>query len=268
MSSRFLRALACCVVLASASASASGRVLRVCADPDDLPFSNQKLQGFENKIAALIAHDLHAQVKYHWSRMGRGYVRDVFSKQCDVLIAIPTEFRQVLTTDPYYRSSYVFVTRTRGDEHIASLDDPKLRNASIGIQVLDDDYAPPARALSRRGLSTHVVGYESYGEEAGEIVSAVAKKKVDVAIVWGPLAGYFAKRYGNALTLTPVTPAVDPPKLPFTFSISMGVAKTNSTLRDELNRVLTNQRPQINRILRSYGVPLLPLETAGGKVGD
>ena len=241
------------------SSSALGRDLRVCADPDNLPFSNTKQQGFENRIAKLVARDLHANLVYQWQRMGRGFVRDYLNtSQCDVLIGIPANFRPVLTTTAYYRSSYVFVTRKDGKPKPASLNDPALHQLKIGVQVLEEDYTPPATALARRHLQNQIVGFDTTGEGAGSVIRAVADHKVDTAIVWGPLAGFFAKKYPG-LELTPVTPQVDPPALPFTFALAMGVRKGNTSLRNELEKVIDKRRNQINAILDRYGVPRLEM---------
>src|SRR5436190_3681708 len=130
--------LVCALVLLCSSAALAGD-LRVCADPDNLPFSNEKQQGFENRIAELVARDLHANLVYQWQRMGRGFVRDYLNAgECDVLIGIPANFRPVLATSPYYRSSYVFVTRRDGHVKPASLDDPALHQLKIGVQVLEE----------------------------------------------------------------------------------------------------------------------------------
>lgn len=242
------------------SMAAYGRDLRVCADPDNLPFSNNKQQGFENRIAELVSRDLNAHLVYQWQRMGRGFVRDYLNTaQCDVLIGVPANFRPVLTTNPYYRSSYVFVSRSDGHLKPASLDDPVLHQLKIGVQVLEEDYTPPATALARRHLQNQIVGFETTGEDADSIIRAVAEHKVDTAIVWGPLAGFFAKKYDGALQLTPVEPEVDPPALPFTFAIAMGVRKGNPALRDELENVIEKRQNEINAILDDYGVPRLEM---------
>jgi mxaJ protein len=234
------------------------RELRVCADPSNMPFSNREQAGFENRIAALVAHDLGARLVYVWQRMGRGFVREYLNKsQCDLLIGIPTNYRPVLTTRPYYRSTYVFVTRQRVPA--PSLDSPTLRGSTIGIQVLDEQYSPPGQALARRGLQDAIVGFDTTGDGADSIVRAVAEKKVDMAIVWGPFAGYFAKSFGQSLRVTPVEPEIDPPGLPLTFEISMGVRKGNFALHDQLEKILQNRQAEISTILDGFGVPQLPV---------
>jgi ABC-type amino acid transport substrate-binding protein len=128
----------------------------------------------------------------------------------------------------------------------------------IGVQVLEDDYAPPARALARRRLTKNVVGFEM-DENAGDIIAAVAHRKIDTAIVWGPLAGYYAKQYGNTLRLTAVKPEVDPPMLPFTYELGVGVRKSDTELLSRIQSALQLARPKIQRILKAYNVPTLPM---------
>ena len=224
----------------AAGLNAQARELRVCADPNNMPFSSRDQTGFENRIAAIVAQDLNARLTFVWQRMGRGFVREYLDKaQCDLLIGIPANFRPVLATSPYYRSTYVFVSRR--EEAVPSLDSAALHGLKIGVQVLEEEYTPPGEALARRGLQSGIVGFDTTGDGADSIVRAVADQKVDIAIVWGPLAGYFAKKLGHNLRVTPVEPEVDPPGLPFTFAISMGVRKGNVALRDELEKVLTDR---------------------------
>ena len=261
MSSRFL-SLWVTLLLSTATiaSAASTREIRVCADPANLPFSNRQQQGFENRIAEIVANNLHAKLTYVWQRMGRGFVREYLNKsQCDLLIGISANYGPVLTTTPYYRSTYVFVSSRDHALRLASLNSPELHGLKIGVQVLDEEYTPPAAALARRGLQSEIVGFDTMGGDAGSIVSAVANGEVDLAVVWGPLAGYFAKKYGDKLVLIPVEPEVDPPGLPFTFAISMGVRKGNFALRDELEKTLRDCRPAIQKILNEYGIPQLPL---------
>ena len=243
------------------------RELRVCADPNNMPFSSREQTGFENRIAAIVAHDLNAHLVFVWQRMGRGFVREYLDKaQCDLLIGIPANYRPVLTTRPYYRSSYVFVSRRRS-QPVASLDDAALHGLKIGVQVLEEEYTPPGEALARRGLQGEIVGFDTTGDGADSIVRAVANQQVDIALVWGPLAGYVAKQFGHNLKVTPIEPEVDPPGLPFTFAISMGVRKGNVALRDELERILTDRQATIRSILDDYGVPQLPLASLANAHG-
>ena len=246
-------------LISAVGANAQTRELRVCADPHNMPFSSRDETGFENRIAALVARDLSAHLTFIWQRMGRGFVREYLDKgQCDLVVGIPTNYRSVLTTSPYYRSSYVFVSK-QGGPVIPSLDSPALHDLKIGIQVLDEQYTPPGEALARRGLQGAIVGFDTIGEGADSIVRAVADQKVDLAIVWGPLAGYFANKAGRDLKVVPVEPEVDPPGLPFTFAISMGVRKGDLALRDQLEKILSDRRSAIRAILNEYGVPQLPL---------
>ena len=246
-----------------ASACAPSRVLRVCADPNNMPFSNKAGQGFENKIAALVASALDARVEYVWWAQRRGFIRNTLrAGACDVVMGLPTEMEMAATTRPYYRSSYMFVAR-EGSHQPESFDDPSLTTALIGVHMIGDDGAntPPAHALSRRGLINNVRGYSVYGDykspdPPADLIKALEKREVDVAVAWGPLAGYFAKHSTVPLQLTPVTPASDPPDQ-FQFDISMGVARSNKTLLAELNDVIATRHPAINAILRDYGVPLL-----------
>jgi mxaJ protein len=246
------------LVIIAAALNAQTRELRVCADPNNVPFSSRDQTGFENRIATLVAHDLNAHLTFVWQRMGRGFVREYLDKgQCDLLVGVPTNYRPVLTTSPYYRSTYVFVSRK--DEPVPSLNSLAPDFSKIGVQVLDEQYTPPGEALARRGLQGAIVGFDTMGDGADSIVRAVAEQEVDIAIVWGPLAGYFAKEFGPHLRITPVEPEVDPPGLPFTFAISMGVRKGDLALRDQLEQVLQNRRADIRAILDDFGVPQLPL---------
>ena len=272
MCSPFLKPAAATIISLMIAGSAAGqsRELRVCADPDNMPFSNIQQRGFENRIAELVAADLGAHLTYVWQRMGRGFVREYLDKsQCDFVVGIPTNFRPLLTTRPYYRSTYVFVVPKREKLKSISFDSPELHGLKIAVQVLDENYTPPGTALARRGLQSEIVGFDTTGKSAESIIRAVAQHQVDMAVVWGPLAGYFAKRYDGELKLLPVEPQVDPPGLPFTFSISMGVRKGNIALRDELEHVLAERQQEIQKVLSEYGVPELPAGAPeGGSRGE
>ena len=246
------------------------RVLHVVADPNNLPFSNDRGEGFENRVAELVAREMGATVQYTWRAQRRGFFRHAFQDDGgDVVMGVPAGFERALTTSPYYRSSYVFVSRADRDLGVRSLDDPRLRTLKIGIQVVGDEGSatPGAYALARRGLVDNVVGYSVYGDYTqpnppARIVDAVARGEVDVGIVWGPLAGYFARRQPVKLEVTPVSPAVEPPGLKFAFAISVGVKKPDKALRDEVDGILARNRDGIEKILDDYGVPRVPPTTA------
>jgi mxaJ protein len=235
----------------------------VCADPNNLPFSNRAQQGFENKIAEVLAKDLGARVEYTWWAQRRGFIRNTLNAEtCDVVMGVPSSFDLALVSSPYYRSSYVFVSRRDSNLRIRSFDDPALRRVRIGVQLVGDDGAntPPVHALSSRGIVGNLKGYTVYGDYSkpaptADIIDAVARGDIDVAIVWGPTAGYFAKRERLPLTLTPVTPQIDLPFLPFVYDISLAVRRKDKAFRDTLDAVLLRERPAIRKILDDYGIP-------------
>ena len=239
------------------------RKLRVCADPNNLPFSNQKLEGFENRIAELIARDLDAEVQYTWWAQRRGFIRNTLeSRSCDVVIGVPSGFERAKTTRPYYRSSYVFVYRKDRGIKPNSFDDPLLRRVKVGVQVIGDDGAnsPPAHALSNRGIIQNIRGYTVYGDYAQDsppagIVDAVADGEVDVAVVWGPLAGYRIKKKSLPLEMALVSSSTDGKSLPLVYDISMGVRRHEEAFKEELEAVIDRRRAEINDILDQYNIP-------------
>jgi mxaJ protein len=247
----------------------STRQLRVCADPNNLPFSNQRSEGFENRIAEMFAREMHATVSYTWWAQRRGFIRNTLTAcSCDVVIGLPSSFELALTTAPYYRSTYVFVSRHDRGLNIRSLDDPALHTLKVGVQIIGDDYAntPPAHALANRGIVNNVAGYSVYGDYSREsppagIIDAVIDGEVDVAVVWGPLAGYFARQQRVPLNIVPVSPQIDLPYLPFVYDISMGVRRGDTLLRDELEAIMIRRRDEIETILDDYGVPRVDRET-------
>jgi len=256
---------------------ADARELRVCADPNNLPFSNERGEGFENKIAELIADELGVTLSYTWWAQRRGFIRNTLNTgSCDLVTGTTNGIEMLRTTLPYYRSGYTFVTRQDGPK-VSSLDDPILHNLRIGIQLVGEDGAnpPPSEALARRGIVDNVRGYLVYGDyreqnPAAAIMDAVAKGEIDVAIVWGPVAGYFAGRESVPLKVALVTPQNDGPRLPMVFDINMGVRRDDPTLRDEINAALSKLRPKIDAVLANYGVPRadLPVEMQHAPVTD
>jgi mxaJ protein len=249
------------------------RVLRVCADPNNLPFSNNRQEGFENKIASLLARDLGATLEYTWWAQRRGYVRNTINAGlCDLWIGVPTRLDMVLATRPYYRSTYALVQRKRDARTLHSFEAPEFQKLRIGVQIVGDDYSnsPPAHALAQRGITRNVRGYSVIGNyndpnPPARIVEAVAKHEIDVAIAWGPLAGYFAAKQKVPLAVTPMGSGFDTPFLPLAFNISMGVKRGNQELKTELDRWMERRQPEIQRILASYGVPQLPIGAPKGK---
>jgi quinoprotein dehydrogenase-associated probable ABC transporter substrate-binding protein len=241
------------------------RKLRVCADPNNLPFSNQRLEGFENRIAGLLARELNAEIEYAWRPQRRGFIRDTLkANRCDVVIGVPANFEMAQTTAPYYRSTYVFVYRKDSGLKITSFDDPLLRKLKIGVQIIGDDgaNAPPAHALTRRGIVQNVRGYTVYGDYAQDspparIIDAVVNREIDVAVAWGPLAGYAAKRQNAPLELVSVSPQFDLSSLPFVYDISLGVRRGENSLRKKLEVALERKRAEVEHILDDYGVPRL-----------
>ena len=239
--------------------------LRVCADPNNLPFSNEKEEGFENRIASLIARDLGTTVRYTWWPQRRGFARNTLrAGACDVILGIPSSYELALPTAPYYRSTYVFVTRADRHLRIASFDDAALRTLRIGVHMMGDDYAnsPAAVALQHRGLGDRIVPYMIYGDYSepdppARLIEAVARGDIDVAIAWGPLAGWYALHSPAPLELTPVSPSVDVPFLPFVFDIAMGVRRGDVARRAQLDSELVRRRGEIRGILEDYGVPML-----------
>ena len=258
------------VLLLVVASAASGRELRVCADPNNLPYSNMAGDGFENRVMRLIADDLGATLRYTWWAQRRGFARNTLNANlCDVIAGVASNQGMLGTTQPYYRSGYVFASRADRRLALSSLDDPRLRELRIGVQLIGDDGAntPPAHALARRGIVDQVHGYMVYGDynnnaPQSPIIDAVAAGDIDVAIVWGPTAGFFASKQSMPITLTPVSPWLDGPQWPMVFDISMAVRKDDRALRRELNRAIERRRSAIDAVLREFHVPLTNAGTA------
>jgi quinoprotein dehydrogenase-associated probable ABC transporter substrate-binding protein len=247
----FLGLLAC---------AAQARELRVCADPDNLPLSHADGSGFENRIARLVAEEMGAELSYEWlPSRSRGYVRKTMGAGlCDVFIGVPKEFERVLTTRPYYRSTFVVVTGREAGT-LSGLDDPKLKDLRIGVQLVGNDLAatPPGHMLAMLGHVENVRGFTVWGEGPAQerLVAATARGELDAAIVWGPEAGWLVRRSGNALAMQPAKPLAGHPELPFEFEIAMGVKRGNKALRDELDAILDKRRADVDAILAEYAVP-------------
>ena len=241
---------------------------RVCADPNNLPFSNQQQEGFENRIAEVLARGLGQTVAYTWWPQRRGFLRSTLNAgRCDVVMGLPADIDMVLTTQPYYRSIYAFVYPADAPYDLSSFDDPILKELKVGVHLIGDDYtnSPPAHALSKRGIVDNVVGYSVFGNYAdpnppGKIIEAVANREIDAAIVWGPIGGYFAQQQATSLRVVPVASQDESPSLLLAYDIALGVRKSDEALKNTLNGLLTQHAEEIRQILVDYGVPGITLQ--------
>jgi mxaJ protein len=258
----FALALVVAYACAIGTVFTQSKTLRVCGDPDNLPFSNQKLEGFENKIAAVIAADLGATAEYAWWPHQRGLVRNTIDAgTCDVIFGVPEGLDFVLWTKPYYRSSYVIAYRKDRGYRITSLDAPQLKTLRLGVYA----NTPPEESLARRGLLDNVSTYSLFFEPRGDrdrplkLLADLVDGTVDVAVPWGPLAGYYVKKMSAPLALVPLESEVG---VPLAFDISMGVKKGNKELKSQLEAAIDRRGAEIRAILTDYGVPVLPLSPA------
>jgi mxaJ protein len=242
-------------------------VIRVCADPDNMPSSNNKNEGFENKIAELISTELKAKLTYVWYPTRRGYFRILNGMYCDMALEAPAGMDMAGVTKPYFRSGYMFVARQgSGLEDLHSLADPRLKKLKIGVNLYtaDAENSPPAMALSRYGVVGNLKGYFTFysdQERPEDIIKGVANKDVDIAIVWGPLAGYFAKQSPVPLTLTPLPAKDSLSDIPFQYNMGIAVRRRDKEFRDSLQAVLERRRPEIDAILKQFNVPVMPIVT-------
>lgn len=233
--------------------------LRVCADPGNMPFSERQGDGFENRIAAIIADELKVKLRYYWLTQGPGFVRNTLGTGlCDVIIGSAFGSELVQSTNPYYRSAYVLVSRRGTVDGLTGLDDPRLRAKAIGVIV----GTPPVERMGAVGLVPTMKPYPPYQFDparphqtvTAEIVADVASGKLDAAVLWGPAAGWLAKQAG-ALDVVPLLREPDRP--PLAYRIAMGVRHGENEWKRVLNNVLRKRRTEIEAVLRDYGVPLL-----------
>ncbi|KMO41619.1 methanol oxidase [Methylobacterium tarhaniae] len=249
-------------------------VLRVCADPGNMPFSERQGDGFENRIAAIIADELKVKLRYYWLTQGPGFVRNTLGTGlCDVIVGSAFGSELVQHTNPYYRSAYVLVSRHGTFEGLTGLDDPRLKGKAIGVIV----GTPPVERMGAVGLVPTMKPYPPYQFDparrhqtvSAEIVADVASGKLDAAILWGPAAGRLAKEAGKeagkepgnqagALDLVPLLREPDRP--PLSYRIAMGVRHGENEWKRILNTALRKRRAEIEAVLRDYGVPLLDEE--------
>lgn len=253
--------------IAASPDAAESRVLRVCADPDNMPFSHKSGEGFENEIVKIVGREIGADIQFVWAPQWRGFVRKTLrARHCDVVPGIPAQVERARTTQPYYASSYAFVTRRDRTpiRSFAELD----TTMSIGVQLIGDDgvNSPPVEELATRGFTSGLKGFMAWGTTPDkgapleQIMMAVASGAVDVAVVWGPPAGYFATREAVPLDVTAVS-ADEKTIVPMSFDISMGVRREDEALARELDAALVARERDIQAVLDDYGVPRTPIQT-------
>jgi mxaJ protein len=258
-----------------ASMASESDDLRVCADPNNLPFSNRAGEGFENKLAEMVAQKLGKSVVYTWWAQRRGFIRHTLKAgDCDLVMGVPAQYDLVETTRPYYRSTYVFVSQTARHLRLNAIDDPQLRGLAIGVHLIGDDgnNTPPAHALGQQGIIDNVRGFMIYGDyrepdPPARLIEAVEHGEIDVAAAWGPLAGYVAKTSIVPLTVTPIAAGERFAPQQFQFEIAVGVRKGDHALRDRLNDFIAQNGSEIAALLAAYGVPLAenPRPATGGE---
>lgn len=251
-------------VIALPLGRASGSTaLRVCADPNNLPYSNAAEAGFENHIAAIIASEMGLELQYTWWPQRRGFLRHTLNAgKCDLVLGVPERFELAQTTQPYYSSTYVLLTRQDDHLDLGSLQDEVLRDLRIGVHVIGDDYAsiPPVAVLAERGMARDLYGYSIYGDYSQpdptrDLIDALVAGEIDVAIAWGPIAGYFSQQAAAPVEMIPLADANQ--RLPMRFAISMAVRKGNDVLHDHIESVLHARREDIQSVLRQYDVPMV-----------
>ena len=234
------------------------KVLRVCADPRNLPFSNEKGEGFENKLAELFAEKLQKKLDYTFFPQATGFVRMTLSAhRCDVIMGFPQGDEFVQGTNPYYRTAYALVAKPgSGLEDVASLNDERLKGKHLGIIA----GTPPATNMAVNGLMANAKPYPlmidtRYDSSAGAMMKDLASGEIDAAILWGPMAGYYAKQANPPLHVTPLVNEKSGPKL--VYRIGLGVRSADQNWKRLLNRLIQENQPAINKILLDFGVPLL-----------
>ncbi len=211
-------------------------------------------------------------VEYFWfPQREKFFSKTLNSGVCDMVMGVPVGFDEAATTQPYYRSTYVFLTRRASHLDITSFDDSRLQKLRIGVHILGDekDNLPPVNALLSRGIVKNLVGYSIFGnlndkDPPANVIRALEEGKVDIAIVWGPLGGYFSRNSRVPLQVTPIADDPEHPEIPLHFDIAVGVRKRDAALREKLDRELVQRRPEIEAILGAYGIPQVkaPVETA------
>ena len=234
------------------------KVFRVCADPRDMPYSNTKGEGFENKIANLLAKALHKSVAYTWYPNAPGFVRKTLALyKCDIIMGVPQGDDIVQVTNPYYRSVYALVFKTGHElDGVDTLADPRLKGKRIGIIA----GTPPASYLVLDHLMEKAKPYPlvvdtRYSSSAAKMMHDLVAGDIDVGVLWGPLAGYYAKHADVPIKVVPLLKEKNGPHM--SYRIGMGVRYSDQIWKRQLNRLLRKEQPAITAMLLSYGVPLL-----------
>jgi len=243
----------------SAHAALTGGVIRVCADPQNMPFSNQKGEGFENKLVDLIAAKLNMQVVYTWLPQVMGHVSTLPDDiECDLLMGYAQGTGQIEDTNPYYRTSYVLIYR-QNDKSLASVEtlaDDRLKSKTIGILAR----TPPVSIMAMNGLMANAKSFEVKGDgnaasAASDVIAAVASGEIDAGILWGPLGGYYAQTAKVPLALVPLVKEKAGPTT--IYGITMGVPPNEPEWKHKVNKVIAGNQADINAMLSEYNVPLL-----------
>ena len=234
------------------------KVLRVCADPRNLPFSNEKGEGIENKLAELFADKLQKKLDYVFFPQATGFVRMTLgAHRCDVIIGFPQGDDLVQGTNPYYRTAYALVARRgSGLEEVASLGDERLKGKHLGIVA----GTPPATNMAVNGLMTNARPYPlmidtRIDSSAAAMIKDLMAGEIDAGVLWGPMAGYYATQVNPPLHVTPLVKETSGPRL--AYRIGMGVRPADQNWKRQLNRLIQENQPAINKILLDFGVPLL-----------
>ncbi len=236
--------------------------LRVCADPNNLPFSNRNGDGFENRIAQLVARDLHRPLGYVFAIQRDNFVEKTLNAGlCDLVISLPVGFDAADLTIPYYQSQYVFVYRADRKLALHSMRDNRLSKLKVGVHLIGDADTPPMMALTREGIVKNIVGFMMYGDTSkpnppARLIEAVENGSIDVAAVWGPLGGYFAKHSAVPLDVVPITDVQGFAPAVFQYRIAMGVRHGDERLKAQLDAIIEKRHSEIRNILAYYGVPL------------
>lgn len=245
------------VALAATMEAVDRSSLRVCADPANLPFSNQAGEGFENEIAGLLAKELDVPVKYTWFPQTTGFIRNTIqARRCDLIIGISLGFELIQNTNPYYHSAYALIYREDSGISVISLKDPALKALTLGVVA----GTPPANLIAKYGLLGKTRPYQlfadtRYHKPGKRMVDDIAAGEIDIGVLWGPIAGYYAGQHNPKLKVVPL--ANEPGETKMDFRITMGVRFNEPEWKREINALIRKKQPEIDAILLRFGVPLL-----------